>query len=64
MDGSISEIFQLIANFGFPAVMCLLMYKQMNKSSELHKEEVDNLSASINNNTVALEKISAVLEEK
>lgn len=53
---------QLIGSYGFPIIMCLLMYKTMNDSNTRHeqqiadlnakhKEEMTTLTEAINNNT-------------
>lgn len=55
-------IMQLIGSYGFPIIMCLLMYKTMNDNNERHeqqisdlndkhKEEMTELTTAVNNNT-------------
>jgi hypothetical protein len=59
----------VLGNYAFPIVACCAMgyfvkymydktNERMDKLNEEHKQEVDNLSTVINNNTVALEKLS------
>lgn len=63
----------LLGNYVFPIVACCVMayfvkymYDQTNlrvdKLNEQHKNEVDTLSEVIKNNTVALEKMNALIE--
>lgn len=65
------EVVTLITTVGFPIAMCLLfawyIYKrdEMDSSKDLeHKQEVDNLSEAITNNTIVMEKILKVLSLK
>lgn len=63
----------ILGNYVFPIVACCVMayfvkymYDQTNarvdKLNEQHKNEVDTLSEVIKNNTVALEKMNALIE--
>lgn len=54
----------LIGSLGFPIVMCLMLYKRMDKQDEQHKEEMSKLTESLNNNTIALTQLTAKLEIK
>lgn len=65
------EVETLITTVGFPIAMCLLfawyIYKRDEKDSVKdleHKQEVDNLSEAITNNTIVMEKILKVLSMK
>lgn len=57
-------ITNLIGTLGFPIVMCLMLYNRMNKQDELHKEEMQKLTESLNNNTIALTQLTSKLETK
>ena len=61
MDANL--ILQGISTVGFPAVMCLLMYYQMNKQTEAHSEEISKLTSVINDNTVATKQLVALLSK-
>lgn len=61
MDANL--ILQGISTVGFPAVMCLLMYRQMNKQTEAHAEEISKLTSVINDNTVATKQLVALLSK-
>lgn len=51
----------LIGSVGFPIVMCLIMVKVMLQMETSHKEEIDSLKESLNNNTNVLTKLETML---
>lgn len=68
-----SDFLSILGNYVFPVVGCCAMayfvkymYDETNKRIDnlnaQHKEEVDNLSTVISNNTVALEKMNTLIE--
>lgn len=68
-----ADFLNILGNYVFPIVACCAMayfvkymYDETNKRiDELntqHKDEVDNLSTVISNNTVALEKMNTLIE--
>lgn len=61
MDANV--ILQGISTVGFPAIMCLLMYYQMNKQTESHEQEIAKLTSVINDNTVATKQLVALLSK-
>lgn len=67
------EIGDLIGNYAFPIIACLAMgyyvkYREDRNSQLLteeqksHKEEMSEVTKALNNNTLALEKISTLVE--
>lgn len=54
----VTEITQLISTLGFPIVCCIALFWKMNKQDENHKEEMSKMTDALNNNTVALTKLS------
>lgn len=50
-----------ITTVGFPIVACGAMFWKMMKQDELHKEEMNNMTSALNNNTIALTKIMTIL---
>lgn len=52
------EVVQLVGSLGFPIVMCLMMYYRMDKQDETHRQEMDKITESLNNNTIALTKLT------
>lgn len=68
-----ADFLNILGNYVFPVVACCVMayfvkymYDETNKRvdilNEQHKNEVDNLSTVISNNTVALEKMNTLIE--
>lgn len=53
----ISAVIQAISTVGFPIVMCLLFMYYIKYVNDQHKDEIDKLSQSINNNTLVMQKL-------
>lgn len=64
-----TEVVQMISSVGFPIVCCLLMFyyikgmtdkfqQQINDIMKEHKEETKSMETALNNNTLALQKLS------
>lgn len=47
----------LINNVGFPIATFFVCAWYINKQSDAHKEEINNITDAINNNTIALTKL-------
>ena len=69
------EIFTAIGQYAFPIVACVMMgwyvkYTQDNNRKDIqelsknHKEEIDKITSALNNNTLALQKLTDVIESK
>jgi uncharacterized membrane protein len=58
----IQTITTLIGSLGFPIVCCIVMFLQLNKTSEMHKEEIDKLSEAVNNNTNVMNQLISKLD--
>ena len=54
---SINEIAQVITQVGFPIVMCLIMFKYVQDLNDIHKQETDKLTDSINNLAVLVNRL-------
>lgn len=54
----IAMITQLIGSLGFPIAACIALFYRMQKQDELHKEEMTKITESLNNNTIALTKLT------
>lgn len=52
-----NAITTMITSVGFPIVMCLLLWYQMQKNNEAHKEEVDSLKDVIQDVKIALTEL-------
>lgn len=55
-----NAITTLIGSVGFPIVMCLIMVKVMLQMEQSHKEEIDSLKETLNNNTNVLTKLETM----
>ena len=53
-----SAIVQTVSSVGFPIVMCLMLYNQMLKTEDVHKQEIAELRKAIENNTLALNNLT------
>lgn len=51
-------IVQTVSSVGFPIVMCLMLYNQMLKTENVHKQEIAELRKAIENNTLALNNLT------
>lgn len=52
-----SGVMQAISTVGFPIVMCVAMFMNSNKQTEIHKEEISKMTEALNNNTIALNRL-------
>lgn len=59
-----TAISQLISSVGFPIAACVALFWQMNRESTQHKEEMDALKESLNQNTLAITKLVLFMQEK
>lgn len=59
-----NTIIQLVGSLGFPIVMCGALFWRMVKSDEQHKEEMAKLSEALNNNTIAITKLSDNIDKE
>lgn len=59
MDGQ--NLITAISTVGFPIVMSLILIYMVYKQNEQHKEEMNKLTESLNNNTLAITKLTAKL---
>lgn len=60
----INEIAQLVGTLGFPIVCCGALFWRMIKSDEQHKEEISKMSEALNNNTIAITRLTDKLEKE
>ena len=60
MNGS--DVLNAISTVGFPIVMCLLLLYVLYKQNEEHKEEMNKMNESLANNTLAIQRLTDILE--
>lgn len=58
----IGVLTQLISTLGFPIACVIAMFYFWNKEREDHKQEMQNMTEALNNNTLVLTKIQGILE--
>lgn len=61
---AVNVIIQLVGSLGFPIVCCGALFWRMVKSDEKHTEEMKQMSDALNNNTVALTRLTEKLEKE
>ena len=60
----VNAIMQLISNIGFPVAVCLICFWYINKQSEEHKAEIDELTNALNNNTLVMQRLADSLKQE
>lgn len=71
----VNSITTIISSFGFPICACIAMGWYISKNNEAHREEIKELnekhndevkgfSTAINNNTIAIEKLTTLISSK
>ena len=58
-----SAITTLIGSLGFPIAACIGCWWMLNKERDDHKSEMDKVSEAINNNTIALLKLTERIDK-
>ena len=53
----------IIAQYGFPAAMCLILMKYIKDKDKEHLEEMKTFSETVKNNTIAVLNLTAKLEQ-
>lgn len=57
-------ILQAVGSVGFPIVACGAMFWLNYKTGERHREEMNKMTDALNNNTLAITKLTSELEVK
>ena len=50
-------IVQLIGSLGFPIAACCIVFWELTKEREAHKQEMEKLSEALHNNTLVMQKL-------
>ena len=61
LDMDIGALTQLIGSLGFPIACCIYLIYSNNKANEAHKEEIDKLRQTVENNTHVMIKLCSKL---
>ena len=54
---------QLISSVGFPIIACMIMWKSLQDSTAAHKEEMDGMKESLNQNTLVLSELKEMIKD-
>jgi len=57
----VNTISQLVGSLGFPIACCIYLIYSNNKANEAHKQEIDKLRETVENNTIAMIKLCSKL---
>lgn len=57
-----NNIIQFVSSLGFPIVMCGALFWYMVKQCGLHKEEMEHLKDTLNENTKALAELTTLIK--
>lgn len=60
----VATITQFIGSLGFPIVACCAMFYMYDKQVKLHQAETEKFTEAINNNTLAIEQLTAFIKER
>lgn len=61
---TVQEIITAISTVGFPIVCCGVLFYQNWKEDSAHKEEMNQITKALENNTLAIQKMITLLEVK
>ena len=59
----VQTITTLISSVGFPIVACIIMWKTLVDNAAAHKEEMDAMRESLNQNPVVLAELKQMLQD-
>lgn len=60
---ALTGITTVISTVGFPIAICLILLWYIYKLSEMHKSETKEFTEALNQNTLALQKLSDIISE-
>lgn len=58
----VNTITQIISTVGFPIACCIYLVWNQNRADERHREEVDKLRVSLDNNTKVISRLCNKLD--
>lgn len=58
---ALDSITSVISTVGFPIAICLILLWYINKMTETHKNEMDSMTAALNQNTIVLAELKELL---
>lgn len=60
----LSVVSDLVANLGFPIFCVIFMFRELDKERTAHEAESKSWVDALNNNTLVMQKIITLLEER
>lgn len=58
------DLLQVASNFGFPAIMCIMLFKKMEKQETRYMNNENKLRSVITENTQAIIELKMLLTKK
>lgn len=58
------DLLQVASNFGFPAIMCIMLFKKMEKQEIRYMNNENKLRSVITENTQAILELKTLLNKK
>lgn len=58
------DLLQVASNFGFPAIMCIMLFKKMEKQETRYMNNESKLRSVITENTQAILELKTLLNKK
>lgn len=58
-----NEISTIISSVGFPIFACLIMWKSLQDTTAAHKEEMNAIRDSLNQNTIVLAELKTLMKD-
>ena len=58
------DLLQVASNFGFPAIMCVMLFKKMEKQETRYMSNENKLRNVINDNTQAIIELKSMLTKE
>lgn len=57
-----NQITEIISNVGFPVAMCAALFYYMIKQRDAHKEEIEHLRTTVDENTKVLTELTTLIK--
>lgn len=54
----VATVTQFVSSVGFPIACVIMLWYKMNQDTAAHKDEMDNMVAALNNNTLMIQHLS------
>lgn len=58
----VNTLIQVVGSLGFPIAACVILFYYLNEERKSHKEEMDSVTKSLNNNTQIMLQLKEMVE--